>query len=83
MPELFTKQHSFQGCGVPMPDLSGFGLFVGGQVNFTRGIVCGQVNLRQMQHHNFIIFNFASMPRNTISTRYKASRKRHSSLTQV
>ena len=34
-----------QGCGSPMPDLSHSGLFVSGQVDFTRILVRGQVNL--------------------------------------
>ena len=41
-----------QGCGIPMPDLSDSGLFVGGQVDFTRGLVHEQVNLREIQYHN-------------------------------
>ena len=34
-----------QGCGIPMPDLSGLGLFAGGQVDFAKELVCRQVNL--------------------------------------
>ena len=34
-----------QGCGSPMPDLSDLGLCVSGQIDFTRLLVRGQVNL--------------------------------------
>ena len=49
-------QKTNQGCGIPMPDLSDSGLYVGGQIDFTRGLVRGQVK----EKNNIIIFNFAS-----------------------
>ena len=37
-----------QGCGIPMPDLADVGLFVGLQVDFTRVLVSGHVNLGEI-----------------------------------
>ena len=34
----------YQGCGIPMPDLSDSGLFAGGQADFPVAFVRGQVN---------------------------------------
>ena len=36
---------SGQNCGIPLPALSDLGLIVGRQVDFARGLVCGQVNV--------------------------------------
>ena len=41
---ILMNFHLSQGCGISMPDLSDSRLLVGGQVDFTRGIVRGQVN---------------------------------------
>ena len=67
-----------QGRGVPMSYLSNSGLFVGRQVDFARGLVHGQVNLREIQYRN-IQFRILSMARNALilSTRFKAFCKRH------
>ena len=49
-PERKESIYLSQGCGIPMPDLSDLGHFGGRQVDFTRALVRGQVNLGEIQY---------------------------------